>query len=62
MIRRYGAELRAAMMLADIAVTALLAIVLSEAMLDPSRPGFWQARLPDPLFALGLFVSAWVST
>lgn len=61
MIRRYGAELRAAMMLADIAVTALLAIVLSEAMLDPSRPGFWQERLPDPLFALGLFVSSWVT-
>ena len=61
MIRRYGAELRAAMMLADIAVTALLAVILSDAMLDAEQPGFWSQRVPDPLFALILFVSAWVT-
>ena len=61
MIRRYGAELRAAMMLADIAVTALLAVALSEVMFDAAQ-GFWAARVSDPVFALGLFVSAWVLT
>ena len=37
MIRRYGTELRAAMMLADIAVTAVLAVSLSNAMLAELR-------------------------
>jgi exopolysaccharide biosynthesis polyprenyl glycosylphosphotransferase len=60
MIRRYGAELRAALMLADIAVTVVLAITLSNAMLARFGPTFWEDVLPDPFFALSLFVSAWV--
>jgi exopolysaccharide biosynthesis polyprenyl glycosylphosphotransferase len=61
MIRRYGAELRAAMMLADIVVTAVLAVALSNAMLAGVGTGFWGSVLPDPAFALSLFVSAWVT-
>ena len=61
MIRRYGTELRAAMMLADIAVTAFLAVALSAVMLPGFATGFWSTRLPDPVSALALFVSAWVT-
>jgi exopolysaccharide biosynthesis polyprenyl glycosylphosphotransferase len=60
MIRRYGTELRAAMMLADIALVAILAGAISELMFG--RAHFWEQALPQPTFALALFVSAWVLT
>jgi len=61
MIRRYGTELRAAMMLADIAVTVMLAVLLYNGMLSTLERGFWPDYLPDPGYALALFVSAWVT-
>jgi len=61
MIRRYGTELRAAMMLADIAVTVMLAVLLYNGMLTTLERGFWPDYLPDPVYALALFVSAWVT-
>lgn len=62
MIRRHGTELRAAMMLADIALTALLVVGLSEAMFPGGEAAFWGQALPEPVFAIALFVSAWVLT
>jgi exopolysaccharide biosynthesis polyprenyl glycosylphosphotransferase len=61
-IRRHGTELRAAMMLADVAFTALLAITLSTLMFPGERARFWADALPQPAFALAMFVSAWVLT
>ena len=60
MIRRHGTELRAAMMLADIAVALVLAIGLSTLMFPGERAAFWADALPQPAFALALLVSAWV--
>ena len=60
MIRRYGTELRAAMMLADIVLVVIIASALSEVMFGSEH--FWEQALPQPMFALALFVSAWVLT
>jgi exopolysaccharide biosynthesis polyprenyl glycosylphosphotransferase len=60
MIRRYGTELRAAMMLADLAFATILAVALSSAMFPGTEGAFWADALPQPAFALALFVSAWV--
>lgn len=60
MIRRYGTELRAAMMLADIAVATLLAVLVSEVMFGGEGAGFWTSVLAQPAVTLALFVSAWV--
>ena len=60
MIRRHGTEFRAAMMLADIGLAALLALVVSEAMFVGGHAIFWGTVLPQPDLALALFVSAWV--
>ena len=61
MIRRYATELRALMMLADIAVTAVVAILLSELMFGADHGRFWAAAIPDPMLGLTLYVSAWVA-
>jgi len=60
MIRRHGTELRAALMLADIAVTAVLALTLYNTMIASIGRGFWP-EAPEPGFALALYVSAWVT-
>lgn len=60
MIRRHGTEFRAAMMLADIGLAALLALVVSEAMFVGGHAIFWGRVLPQPDLGLALFVSAWV--
>ncbi|MGK2849513.1 MAG: sugar transferase [Candidatus Limnocylindrales bacterium] len=62
MIRRHGTELRAAMMLADIALSAVLVIALSGWMFPGSEGEFWATALPQPSFAVVMFVSAWVLT
>jgi exopolysaccharide biosynthesis polyprenyl glycosylphosphotransferase len=62
MIRRHGTELRAAMMLADTAVAAALALGLNTLMFPGERSMFWADALPQPGFALAMLVSAWVVT
>ena len=41
MIRRYGTQLRAAMMLADVAFAAILAVALSDMMFRGTERRFW---------------------
>ncbi|MFP5343069.1 MAG: sugar transferase [Candidatus Limnocylindria bacterium] len=62
MIRRYGTQLRAAMMLADVGFAALVAISLSQVMFQGDRGHFWAEALPEPAYGLAMFVSAWVLT
>ena len=50
------------MMLADIALSALLVVGLSEAMFPGAEAAFWGRALPQPALAVALFVSAWVLT
>ncbi len=61
MIRRYGTELRALLMLADIGVTALLAVWISGHIFPGEQGNFWNAALPDPALGLLLYVSTWVT-
>lgn len=60
MIRRYGTQLRAAMMLADVAFAAILAVALSDMMFRGTEGRFWADALPEPVYGLAMFVSAWV--
>jgi exopolysaccharide biosynthesis polyprenyl glycosylphosphotransferase len=50
------------MMLADAAMAAVLAVLLSTLMFPGEEARFWADALPQPTFALALFVSAWVLT
>src|SRR6185369_14421528 len=60
MIRRFGTELRALLMLADIVVAVVLALVISRLMFPGSRGEFWQNAMPDTRLGLALLVSVWV--
>lgn len=62
MIRRHGTELRAAMMLADFGLSALVVVGLSGWMFPGSQGDFWANALPQPSLAAAMFVSAWVLT
>ncbi len=61
MIRRYGAELRALLMLADAGVAVVVAIVLSAARFGPEWPTFWHDALPQPLAFLIVYTIVWVA-
>jgi exopolysaccharide biosynthesis polyprenyl glycosylphosphotransferase len=60
MIRRFGTELRALLMLADVTVAVVLAVSLSAIMFPPERGYFWHDAMPDPILGLALLVSVWV--
>jgi len=60
MIRRFGTELRALLMLADIVVAVVLALVISRLMFPGLRGEFWQNAMPDTRLGLALLVSVWV--
>jgi FlaA1/EpsC-like NDP-sugar epimerase len=60
MIRRFGTELRALLMLADIAVAVILAVSISALMFPGTTGEFWLRALPDYRLGLALLVSAWV--
>src|SRR4051794_4285619 len=60
MIRRFGTELRALLMLADVTVTVVLALLISRVMFPDSKGDFWLQALPDWRLGLALFVSTWV--
>ena len=60
MIRRFGTELRALLMLADIIVAVVLAVSISALMFPGATGEFWLRALPDNRLGLALLVSAWV--
>jgi exopolysaccharide biosynthesis polyprenyl glycosylphosphotransferase len=60
MIRRFGTELRALLMLADVLVAVVLALVLSAVMFPGEEGDFWLGAVPDWRLGLALLVSAWV--
>jgi exopolysaccharide biosynthesis polyprenyl glycosylphosphotransferase len=60
MIRRFGTELRALLMLADVTVATVLALAISGVMFPGTRGEFWRNAMPDPRLGLALVVSAWV--
>jgi exopolysaccharide biosynthesis polyprenyl glycosylphosphotransferase len=60
MIRRFGTELRALLMLADVTVAVVLALLVARVMFPGSEGDFWQRALPDWRLGLALLVSAWV--
>jgi exopolysaccharide biosynthesis polyprenyl glycosylphosphotransferase len=60
MIRRFGTELRALLMVADIIVAVVLALVISRLMFPGARGDFWQNAMPDTRLGLALLVSVWV--
>src|SRR6185312_2067092 len=60
MIRRFGTELRALLMLADVLVAVVLALVLSAVMFPGDEGQFWLQAVPDWRLGLALLVSAWV--
>ena len=60
MIRRFGTELRALLMLADVAVAAILAVLVSRLMFG-DQSTLWHDALPDPTLGLLLYISAWVT-
>jgi len=60
MIRRFGTELRALLMLADIVVALILAVLLSWLMFPGTRGAFWNNAMPDTRLGLTLLVSTWV--
>ena len=60
MIRKFGTELRALLMLADVTVAVVLALTISAIMFPGIRGEFWQRAMPDPRLGLLLLVSAWV--
>lgn len=60
MIRRFGTELRALLMLGDIVVTAVLAVSISGLMFPGVKSEFWRGAMPDPGLGLALLVSSWV--
>jgi FlaA1/EpsC-like NDP-sugar epimerase len=60
MIRRFGTELRALLMLADVTVAVVLAVSISTIMFPGTRGEFWRNAMPDTRLGLALIVSAWV--
>ena len=60
MIRRFGTELRALLMLADVLVAVGLALVISAVLFPGDEGDFWQAAVPEWRLGLVLLVSAWV--
>ena len=60
MIRRFGTELRALLMLADVLVAVVLALVISAVMFPGEEGDFWLSAMPDWRLGLALLVSAWV--
>jgi len=60
MIRRFGTELRALLMLADVTVAVVLAVSISNIMFPGTRGEFWRNAMPDTRLGLALLVSAWV--
>ncbi|MFL5751019.1 MAG: sugar transferase [Chloroflexota bacterium] len=60
MIRRFGTELRALLMLADVLVAVGLALVTSAVMFPADEGEFWLQAVPDWRLGLVLLVSAWV--
>ena len=61
MIRRYGAELRALLMLADAGVAVVMALALSAVRFGPTWPTFWHDALPQPLAFLIVYTIVWVA-
>jgi exopolysaccharide biosynthesis polyprenyl glycosylphosphotransferase len=60
MIRRFGTELRALLMLADVTVAIVLAVAISTLMFTSGGGYSWDNAMPDPRLGLALLVSAWV--
>jgi exopolysaccharide biosynthesis polyprenyl glycosylphosphotransferase len=60
MIRRFGTELRALLMLADVLVAVVLAIILSAVLFPGDEGQFWLRAVPNWQLGLALLVSAWV--
>src|SRR5262245_56928086 len=60
MIRRFGTELRALFMVADIVVAVVLALLISRLMFPGARGDFWREAMPDTRLGLALLVSVWV--
>jgi exopolysaccharide biosynthesis polyprenyl glycosylphosphotransferase len=61
MIRRYGAELRTLLMLADAGVAVVVVLVLSAVRFGPDWPVFWRDALPQPLAFLIVYTILWVA-
>jgi exopolysaccharide biosynthesis polyprenyl glycosylphosphotransferase len=61
MIRRYGAELRALLMLVDAGVALCLPIVVSVIRFGPGWPTVWRLALPEPALFLALYAAGWVT-
>ena len=61
MIRRYGAELRALLMLADAGVSVIVVVVLSAVRFGPEWPVFWREAIPEPLAFLIVYTITWVA-
>jgi exopolysaccharide biosynthesis polyprenyl glycosylphosphotransferase len=60
MIRRFGTELRALLMLADVTVAVVLALLISGIMFPGPKGEFWRRAMPNSDLGLALLVSAWV--
>jgi exopolysaccharide biosynthesis polyprenyl glycosylphosphotransferase len=60
MIRRFGTELRALLMLADVTVAIVLAVAISSLMFATGGGYSWDNAIPDPRLGLALLVSVWV--
>ncbi|MGO9178344.1 MAG: sugar transferase [Candidatus Limnocylindrales bacterium] len=61
MIRRYGAELRALLMLVDAAVALCLPVAVSAFRFGSDWPTVWRLALPEPALFLGLYAAGWVT-
>src|SRR5262245_4104837 len=60
MIRRFGSELRALLMLADVTVAIVLAVAISSVMFAAGGGYSWDNAMPDPRLGLALLVSVCV--
>ncbi len=61
MIRRYGSELRALLMLVDAVVALCLPVVVSAVRFGPDWTSVWRVALPEPPLFLAVYAAGWVA-